>query len=119
MEAGCKVKNFDSSERLKEHIKSIHNAIPEFKCDYENCTKGFVKRELLNRHLKRHTAVKKFKCTSFECVMSFITKSELESHIGYVHKDEKLFECKACRKRFGGKNQLKDHRNQKHSMMKT
>jgi hypothetical protein len=38
-----KVKNFDSFERLEEHFRSIHNAIPEFKCDYENCTKIFAK----------------------------------------------------------------------------
>jgi uncharacterized Zn-finger protein len=111
---GCKVRKFNTLERLEKHIHNIHKAGLEFECSYVNCLKKFATKKLLNLHMKRHASKKKFKCHSSRCSMSFKTKSELESHIGYVHRNEKSFECKLCDKRFGRKNQLKNHKNQMH-----
>jgi hypothetical protein len=111
---GCKVRKFTTLERLEKHINNIHKARLEFECSYENCLKKFATEKLFNLHMKRHASKKKFKCHSYGCSMSFKTKSELESHIGYVHRNEKSFQCKLCDKRFGRKNQLKNHKNRKH-----
>ena len=61
------------------------------------CEKSFVRKILLDQHLKDHTSEKPHKCK--ECEKSFTQKSDLNKHM-VVHTGEKPYSCNKCGKSY-------------------
>lgn len=78
--------------------------IKPFKCDI--CEKRFLKRFLLNKHMKTHGLNLPYSCT--KCKKGFanehLFEKHLKSHYGY-----RPYACHLCNNSFGGEGSLKIH----------
>ncbi|KAF5299924.1 hypothetical protein FQR65_LT09319 [Abscondita terminalis] len=99
---------FSKYINLKNHLKEQHNITlqkPSFKCKI--CTKSYVKRRSLYRHLGCHY---KFVCLDCGCVSK--TAEEHDNHL-VTHKDDKPWKCVKCGDKFSRRqlyfNHLKRH----------
>ena len=75
-------------------------------CDYENCTKRFVRSDELARHKRAHTGLKPFHCSV--CNRYFSRSDHLTTHIR-THTGEKPFACEVCTKAFARSDERRRH----------
>lgn len=82
----------------------IHTGEKSYKCDV--CSKQFGRLDVLKTHKLTHSTDKPYKCDV--CFASFARTKYLKRH-KIVHSGEKPFECKICVKRFSSAPGLKKH----------
>ena len=58
------------SAHLKEHITQVHTTERQYRC--EQCGKGFVRHQDLQRHERIHTFDKPYHCDVCHGVLSFV-----------------------------------------------
>ena len=109
-------KKFYNPESLTHHEK-LHSNIRPFACD--QCSKAFVMRATLKKHIKRvHEEVKKVDISKkpyvCECGKRFAVESYLTIHIACYHSDVKPHACHLCPKRFSKRFMLNKHVKKEH-----
>ncbi|KAF6759578.1 hypothetical protein DFP72DRAFT_1063931 [Ephemerocybe angulata] len=88
-ERGCSGKGFKTKERLREHVKSVHNPT-EFVCDVKNCSQAFKTEMLLQEHVKKAHVERKHACPyeADGCKKRFPYRQNVASHVRAFHKGE-------------------------------
>ncbi|XP_041971199.1 zinc finger protein OZF-like [Aricia agestis] len=79
---------------------------PEGELQCHVCNKMFLKKFLLQSHLKRHSTERPFKCSI--CHSNYKYKSTVLRH-EQLHKGIKPYSCKICRKTFTHPGLIKPH----------
>lgn len=96
---------------LKEHVNQVHLNYKFYECKYNNCNKKYKTKSKLKRHVEIfHLKIERHKCIYNNCIYSFYDKSKLNEHINVVHLELKLFKCEVCKKFFGRKTDLGNHK---------
>ncbi|KAL1460863.1 hypothetical protein WDU94_012802 [Cyamophila willieti] len=88
---------------LIDHIRSVHQKIRDFSCNY--CTRTFSTVYNLREHVNIHTALKKHVCEV--CGQAFVHKGGLRSH-KFSHGDSR-FLCSICGNSYKNPIFLKRH----------
>ncbi|XP_071120074.1 zinc finger protein 43-like [Mytilus edulis] len=81
-----------------------------FKC--KTCSKSFVTRFVLDRHMMIHTGSKKFECKI--CESTYSRKDLMERHMKKKHYAEKVLKCNICNIICKDEVGLKYHKSVKH-----
>ena len=93
---------------MRDHIKSIHEGIKEYKCEY--CGKEFDKKNNLKKHIigvhEESTENYNFVCDF--CAKRFYSSSHLKRHVLQHHSENKE-KCPICGKTFSVANVLRRH----------
>ncbi|XP_077299811.1 uncharacterized protein LOC143920745 isoform X1 [Arctopsyche grandis] len=108
----CKKKRFkckicSKAFMYRSHLKRhmiIHAGNKPFKCDI--CTKQFALKYNISQHMKIHIGDRPFKCEL--CPAAFIQKCDLRHHMK-IHTGERLNKCNICSKSFVHKCSLVRH----------
>ncbi|CAI9732553.1 PR domain zinc finger protein 10-like [Octopus vulgaris] len=77
------------------------------RCTTENCSKVFVSKFLLDRHMLIHSAPRNHKC--FFCEKSFGRRDHLTSHLNTHKPDKPTWVCKQCGKQYISRFMHKTH----------
>jgi len=111
---GSHVRRWDSTNRerinraldvtvcVEEHHQDAGNF--SFSCPY--CPRLFLRKSVLNRHLRSHMDQKPFRC--LHCPKSFRKKGNLAKHLR-SHLRQKTFRCKHCGKVFNSRTEFSSH----------
>nr|XP_023025905.1 zinc finger protein 665-like [Leptinotarsa decemlineata] len=99
-------KRFSKEESLIKHqaIHSTHSGNRPFSCHI--CTKAFIRKRELDRHIVTHTGMKPFKCP--RCSKSFGRKDKMIRHMR-IHDINKSFNCNICGSTFNRRDGLQTH----------
>ena len=107
---------FSTRSELEKHLKEHHEneRANEIKCPV--CHKGFLLRKNLNCHIRRfHSGEdekrKKFNCS--QCKKAFLYESDMKEHEN-THRDEALYGCDKCERKYSSKKALKCHKKLAH-----
>jgi len=112
----CK-KVFTQKAHLKEHIKSVHEQIKEFKCTF--CDREFFRKPNFKRHMKTmHMNLQSNQETEcVDCGKVFKSKNSLRKHIKIIHQgissSKKLY-CEDCGQCFTQSGSLYTHMRKVH-----
>ena len=82
--------------------------VRRFTCSQPGCTKTFVQRGSLQRHLKVHSGERPYKCNEGGCAKAFVYRHHLKEHMR-THTGEKPFSCPECFQRFAQRGTLGRH----------
>ncbi|KAG5681647.1 hypothetical protein PVAND_011062 [Polypedilum vanderplanki] len=107
---GC-IKIFKAKRNLLRH-KTFHDPSKlnyKHHCTYENCTKKFLKRDALNRHMLSHTKVKPYECNWEGCDRAFSQSNDLHKHLRQHYGHDRIHACKLCNESFRLKAELRLH----------
>lgn len=99
-----------NSGRLKEHKLIAHDGEKSEIC--EICSKGFILKYQLKRHMDIHLNKRQYKCDFGNCNSGFNDRTGLRSHRFICSERaviEKPHECKICQKKFPFPARLRDH----------
>ena len=88
-------------EKMEAHVAS---GKPSYKCFH--CSKIFIRKETLAKHMKIHSGVKPFKCPT--CSQSFTQNIHLKVHMR-KHTGSRPFQCRECGKGFIDSTALAKH----------
>ena len=108
----CK-KIFRTSDKLKNHIESIHEGKKPYMCDL--CGSSFAKTIQLKGHMQSvHEGTKPSEnnSTSHQCHLcnvSYSYKYQLTNHMSTIHEEKNPFSCNLCNRSFTALNNLKYH----------
>ena len=97
-------KAFYFEGELKQH-RTSHLKIRMHKCNYGKCTRSFMNKPDLLKHVRTHTN-KPQKCT--ECEYASTDPRLFKNHLK-LHTDDMPFKCERCNKAFRHWNQLRRH----------
>lgn len=64
----------------------------------EHCSRSFVTKGDLNKHMRKHTGSTPYQCQL--CEKRFTDISALYRHSNNIHRSVKQFVCKVCRRSF-------------------
>ncbi len=78
---------------------NVHSGLKEFSCDF--CSKCFLWKSELEKHVRTHTGEKPFSCSV--CHKSFSQRSSLNVQMK-IHSESKEFSCNVCSKCFSRKD---------------
>lgn len=95
---------------LECHMNRYHLKIKPYVCHI--CSKNFIGKHLLKKHLKHHTANQSVICTI--CGKKLANSSCLKSHLK-LHTGEKNYPCDVCGQRFRSSSIMNVHKVKKHS----
>jgi hypothetical protein len=88
---------------------------PEFKCGMKGCTKIFMKKWVLERHLKAHLSfMEKFCCNVHGCGKIYKQKENLVNHYKNYHLLIKPYKCRFCCCEFRNRNSKLFHERRFH-----
>ena len=93
--------------------KCLHSKQRPFKCDFEDCDKGFKMKYYLENHKKQvHYGIKTHKCFHNNCDKRFISISALNQHIRYKNSTERPYKCnfQQCELSYKSLAHLKRHK---------
>ncbi|WAR06493.1 ZN141-like protein [Mya arenaria] len=97
------VTNEDGHNHLRQHL-SRHLGIKKYLCD--TCSKGFVTKGDLNKHMRKHTG-KQFSCR--HCVFTTPLREYLASHVRQLHMTSRHYQCETCGQTFRSHGNLAAH----------
>lgn len=106
--------------QLHTHRLRCHTSGPlqQFKCEYANCTKSYLMKNVLRDHVRiahlgRKKNVKKYVCET--CGVLKNSTAALKSHM-HLHQDPSIwpFPCGSCSARFRSKLAMKYHYDRRH-----
>ena len=81
---------FNTKQKLKKHIDSVHERKNRNKCNF--CGASFVGKRELNRHeASVHEGKNNFQCNASDT--SFPQNAQLSRHKASVHEKKKSFKC--------------------------
>ncbi|KAI8799680.1 hypothetical protein BJ742DRAFT_119091 [Cladochytrium replicatum] len=110
---GC-VKSFDTSRKLKRHIRNSHLLERTYSCPVPGCGKSYRRATHLQRHTLSHGATdeerKPFVCERPGCEARFPSRQHLKRH-ELSHDVEKPYTCtqEGCDEAFAKAAQLRRH----------
>ena len=107
-------KLFATKNRLKQHIKHVHQTVSSHKCT--ECGKAFKFGHLLKKHMESvHLKLKKYSCSL--CPITFADPSALKRHIDRhkINANDRQFKCNECGHTFLLQQHLRNHMGQIHS----
>jgi hypothetical protein len=130
-------KHFFSQQRLKRHVKVLHNQVVKFECD--KCQDKFNWRIRLIQHVRKNhknhhdpqesVNPEDFKklCLKYQnfqkhqrpvqcrhCFKHFVSQQRLKRHVKVLHNQVVKFECDKCQDKFNGRIQLIKHVRKNH-----
>lgn len=82
----------------------------KFKCEFNQCTLAFRRKEHLSRHMLTHTGVRAYECNF--CHERFSRSDNLRKHKLELH------ECNFCHEKFSRSNDLRKHKLEIHEEKK-
>lgn len=97
-------KRFSSADILRQHSRIHAGESRPFSCHM--CTKSFLRKRELDRHLATHTGMKPFQCSS--CDKRFGRKDKLVRHMR-IHEQTSMHQCTTCGASFTRKDGLITH----------
>ena len=112
------VKEEGSSDPTDKWIIVDKSQKKPYKCGYPGCVTSYLQEAHLIAHFTKHTGKSKFKCPHPECVGKeyFRDKGTLKRHTFTQHTSERPFQCNRCKRRFGRRDHLRNHRQQVHGI---
>jgi len=113
------LKKFSRADKLKRHIKNVHNKEQPYQCD--QCLKKFSRSSGLKQHIQIvHKKEKPHACPQQGCAQKFGMKIDLKRHMMKVHNYEKPYSCieQNCDKNFVVLQELDDHLRSAHGAAK-
>ncbi|KAL8615574.1 hypothetical protein ACOMHN_016151 [Nucella lapillus] len=96
---------FNQKGNLKVHLLTHTDERP-WRCDVDNCDKGFRTKESLRRHKLSHMGIKPFECT--ECKKKFCSAFSLQEHMS-LHNNQRPYLCTHCQRAFRQISCLRRH----------
>ena len=108
----CKVchKGFKTGSALRYHEISTHGGEKSYECPH--CKKQFIQKNDLTIHVRTHTGEKPYKCEVENCGKGFVSAQHLTRHTNRIHGSQsrkKNFKCKLCDKAYFEKRHLLHH----------
>ncbi|XP_006012026.1 zinc finger protein PLAGL2 [Latimeria chalumnae] len=97
---------FRTEEKLHVHTYA-HTGERFFRCSQPNCTKAFVSKYKLFRHIATHSSQKTHQCTY--CEKMFHRKDHLKNHLQTHDPNKEAFKCGECGKNYNTKLGYKRH----------
>lgn len=92
------------------HMNRYHLKIKPYVCHI--CSKDFIGKHLLKKHIKLHTVDHRITCTN--CGKKLANPSCLKSHLK-LHTGEKNYPCDICGEKFRSSSIMNVHRVKKHT----
>lgn len=102
----CENRTFKFLRSYNVHLLS-HNQDKPFKCDYEGCSRQFIRKEDFKLHQATHSDLRPFKC--MQCDKSYKRRMDLREHQATVHKELFEINCEICNKPMRSKKLLRSH----------
>jgi len=111
---GSHLGRWDTTNRDRIHqgpdvtvcVEEQHDDTGNFSYSCPYCPRLFVRKSVLNRHLRSHLDQKRFRC--LHCLRSFRKKGNLARHLR-SHLKQKSFRCKHCGKFFTSRTEFSAH----------
>jgi hypothetical protein len=110
-------KQYSSLNKINKKSSKIFKVLkPEFKCGMKGCGKAFMKKYILERHLKAHLNLfDKFYCNVKDCRKIYKQKENLLNHYKICHLNINPYKCGFCNSTFKNRNCKLMHERKYHS----
>ncbi|XP_069463726.1 zinc finger protein PLAGL1 isoform X1 [Ambystoma mexicanum] len=99
-------KVFCTSEKLTFHTYS-HTGERPCRCSHQGCTKAFISKYKLIRHMATHSTQQSHACSY--CDKTFHRKDHLKNHLQTHDPNKMAFKCEECGKKYNTKLGYKRH----------
>ncbi|XP_039591367.1 zinc finger protein PLAGL2 isoform X1 [Polypterus senegalus] len=97
---------FSTQDKLRVHVYS-HTGQKPYHCSQPDCSKAFVSKYKLFRHMATHSPQKTHQCTF--CEKMFHRKDHLKNHLQTHDPNKEAFKCEECGKNYNTKMGYKRH----------
>ncbi|XP_072319080.1 uncharacterized protein [Eucyclogobius newberryi] len=105
------VRKRENAQSLTYDDKEAGTQDRPFSCSV--CTKTFPQKRNLKSHMRVHTGERPYHCVP--CGLSFKFQQNFSQHDLTVHRKDKPFRCRVCKKDFVDKGEMIAHRNSHNS----
>eukprot|EP00038_Savillea_parva_P031515 m.87409 g.87409 ORF g.87409 m.87409 type:complete len:252 (-) comp9700_c0_seq1:159-914(-) len=105
-------KVYTQKRNLKRHAVSHDKNAKRYKCEFDGCTRVFLRADDFNDHKKTHTGEEMMQCP--HCPKKFSRAGDLKLHTRRHTRDTR-FACQLCAKAFIRKCDLLQHQMRKHT----